>query len=264
MPYVYGRWSPPEVVLNPWVSQSDDVVAAFRGRNYRSKHRWDVPGSMLGPNPWTPPKPPRFQRTDIPYGMGAPNDLPAVASAFAASFIADIEAAGPLKAALLRRQLDADGLARIVTRDLDAARRGDPGPALFPNVRAVAGEFLAQEARRTRPGSGLGQWDSIISAVGAAAGAAAKIYSAVQDQAAAKQLLQLSQQKNQTEIQIAQIQAKAAQVALAAANAQTGTADGSLVATGSLGPVVAGVPVIPAVGAAVLLALGLHVAFGRK
>lgn len=194
--------------------------------------------------------------------LGAPNDLPAVANAFATAFVADIEAAAPVKAALLRRQLDASGLARIVTRDLDAARRGDKGPALFPNVRAVASEFLAQEARLS--GGGMGQWDSIISAVGAAAGAASKIYSAVQDQAAAKQLLALAQQKNMTELQIAQIQAKAAQVSLAAANASTGGATGAIVSTSSFGPSVAGVPVVPAVGAAVLLALALNLAFGRK
>jgi hypothetical protein len=196
------------------------------------------------------------------YGLGSENDLPAVANAFAAAFVADIEAAPAVKAALILGQLDADGLTRIVTRDLDAARRGDPGPALFPNVRAVASEFLAQEARLS--GGGMGQWDSIISAVGAAAGAASKIYSAVQDQAAARQLLQLAQQKNQTELQIAQIQAKAAQVALAAANASAGTATGEIFSTGTLGPTVAGVPILPAVGGAVALALGWYFAFGRK
>lgn len=221
------------------------------------------------------------------------NDISAASRAFASAFVADIESALPLKAALLRKEIGRSGLTRIVMRDLDAARVGKPGPVLFPNLRAVAREFLDQEERRVAksgvgqfhnraagymqvsparevPVSGLGQWDAIASAIGAAAGAASSIYGAVTNADAQKELLKLEQQKVQAQIQIAQMQAKAAQVQLAAANAAvSGTPvligpDGLPIQSGgSFGPEVAGIPIVPAVAGAVALAIAGYFAFKK-
>lgn len=163
-------------------------------------------------------------------GLGAPNDVPAAATAFASAFVADIEAAPTLKAALIRKQIGPDGLTRIVMRDLDSIRLRRTGPVLFKNLRAVAREFVAQEARKSvgRPAGGMGQWDAIAGVIGAAAGAAANIYSATTNADMQKKLLQLQQQKNAAAIQIAELQARTAQVQLAAANvAATGVTSSS-------------------------------------
>src|SRR6185369_2973884 len=73
------------------------------------------------------------------------------------------------------------------------------GPPLFPNLRAVTAEFLTQEDRPVH-GSGMGQWDAIAGVIGAAAGAAANIYSAKVNTDLQKQLLSIEQQKQQTAI----------------------------------------------------------------
>jgi hypothetical protein len=189
------------------------------------------------------------------------NDTNAAANAFASAFVADIESAPLLKAALVSRKLDRNGLVRIVARDLEAFQRGSRAPALFPNVRKVTREFVDQE-RRTSPGmAGLGQWDIIANVVGAAAGAAANIYSAVTNTAIQKDLLKLQQQKAQTEIQIAQMQANAAQVQLAAANAAAGQASANTftLAPSALGPAFAGIPLLPvAAGIALAAAATYH------
>ena len=221
------------------------------------------------------------------------NNLPAAAHAFATAFVADMESARPLRSAILLKKIGREGITRIVTRDLDAARLGRRGPALFPNLRAVAQEFLNQEKRRApytgisqfhnrasgymqvapayeRAVYGLGQWDAIIGAIGAAAGAASSIYGAKITADAQKQLLNLEQQKVNAQIQIAEMQAKAAQVQLAAANAAaSGTpvklgADGLPIPyTEAFGPEIGGVPVIPAVAAAFALAIAGYFAFKK-
>lgn len=165
-------------------------------------------------------------------GLGAANDLPAAANAFATAFVADIEAALPLKEALLRKQIGKSGLTRIIVKDLDAMHRGIPGPALFPNLRAVSKEVMDQHHRKVKTSGingGLGQdFGDIASLISAAAGAASKIYSAVSDADMNKQLIKLQQQRNATAIQIAELQAKTAQVQLAAANvAATGVTSSS-------------------------------------
>lgn len=162
-------------------------------------------------------------------GLGAPNDVPAAARAFATAFVADVEAAPFLKEQLVNGRLGRGGLTRIILRDLSGGlngRRG--GPALFPNLRAVSAEFLAQEARPVH-GGGMGQFDVIASLVGAAAGAASSIYSATQTSAVQKQALDLQKQKAATDLAIAQLQAKQAQTQLAAANvAATGIPTSSI------------------------------------
>ena len=195
------------------------------------------------------------------FGLGAQNDVPAAARAFAAAFVADIEAAPFLKEQLLRGRLTRGGLTRIVTRDVEgglAGRRG--GPALFPNLRAVAAEFLAQEHRPVH-GAGMGQWDAIAGVIGAAAGAAASIYTAKTNTDLQRQLLSLEQQKQKATLQIAELQAKTAQTQLAAANvAATGVSSSS-----PLAPVlqaVGGWPVLG--GAAAAIAIAVAVYFGRR
>jgi hypothetical protein len=200
-------------------------------------------------------------------GLGAPNDAPAAAHAFATAFVADVERAAPLKAALLRRQIGADGLRRIVVRDLDAMHRGLTGPALFPHLRAVAREFLEQQHRPVKaagPDGGLGQDFSVIAnVIGAAAGAAAGIYSSVENADMQKKLIQLQQQKNTAAIQIAELQAKTAQTQLAAANvAATGVA--STTPGAQVLQAVGGWPVLGGAAAAIALGVGTYFAFGRK
>lgn len=200
-------------------------------------------------------------------GLGAQNDVPAAANAFAAAFVADIESAPALKAELIRGRLGRGALTRIIMRDLDGARVKKPGPVLFPNVRAVMREFLAQEARPSRvsrmPEPGMGQWDAIAGAIGAAAGAAASIYSAKTNVDMQKKLLALEQQKNQAAIQMAELQAKAAQTQLAAANvAATGVPSSSPMST--VLESVGGWPVVGAATAAIALAVGAYFALRRR
>lgn len=192
-------------------------------------------------------------------GLGAPNDVPAAANAFSAAFIADIEAAPFLKEQLVRGRLTKDSLTRIVLRDLQGGLKGyRAGPPLFPNLRAVATEFLAQEARPVH-GAGMGQWDAIAGVIGAAAGAASSIYSAKVNTDLQKQLLSLEQQKQKTAIQIAQLQANQAQTQLAAAN---------VAATGLPAPIaevlqsVGGWPVVGTAAAAI--AIGVAVYLSRR
>jgi hypothetical protein len=199
-------------------------------------------------------------------GLGAPNDVPAAAHAFATAFVADVERAAPLKAALLRRQIGRSGLRRIVVRDLEAMHRGVPGPALFPHLRSVAREFLEQQHRpvKTRGvDGGLGQdFSAIANVIGAAAGAAASIYSATTNADMQKKLLQLQQQKNTAAIQIAELQAKTAQTQLAAANvAATGVASGTPGA--EVLQAVGGWPVIGGTAAAIALGVGAYFALGH-
>lgn len=186
------------------------------------------------------------------------NNTNAAAIAFSTAFVADIEAASALRNGLVSGRVDRNGLIRMVARDLEAMKRGSREPALFPNVRAVVREFVAQEHRQGPAMAGMGQWDVIGQVVGAAAGAAASIYSAVQNTAMQKDLLKLQQQKTQAEISIAQMQAQAAQTQLAQANAAAGQASASefTLAPGPFGPSVAGIPIIPAAVAAVSLAVG--------
>ena len=200
--------------------------------------------------------------------LGAPNDVPAAAHAFATAFVADVEAAAPLKAALLRKQIGRVGLTRIVVRDLDAMHRGRPGPALFPNLRAVAREFMDQQHRPVQVKvsglrDGLGQdFSTIANVIGAAAGAAANIYSAVANADMQKQLLKLQQQRNDTAIQIAELQANTARTQLAAANvAATGVASGTPGA--AVLQAVGGWPVIGGAAAAIALGVGTYFAFGH-
>lgn len=204
-------------------------------------------------------------RFDFDSGMGAENDVPAAAHAFATAFVADIEAAPALKAELLRGRLGRSALTRIIVRDLDRARTRGAGPALFPNIRAVAREFLAQEGRPVhgaRPENGMGQWDAIVGAIGAAAGAAANIYSSVANADMQKQLLALEQQKQKATLQIAELQAKAAQTQLAAANvAATGVPSTSPLST--VLQSVGGWPVVGIAGAAIALAVGIYLARRR-
>lgn len=189
-------------------------------------------------------------------GLGAPPAPKAAANAFTLSFIADLEAAPQLKEAIIRRQLDGRGLANIIYRDVDRGRRRMPGPALFPNVRKVAGMILRSEGELS---GGLGQWDAIASAISAAAGAAASIYGAKITTDAQKKLISLEAQKNQAAIQIAELQAKAAQTQLAAANVSAGNApDGSALTVGTLGPAISGVPILPVAAGAIALAVGVY------
>jgi hypothetical protein len=200
-------------------------------------------------------------------GLGAPNDVPASANAFAAAFVADIEAAPSLKAELIRGRLGRSALTRIVLRDLDAARVRKPGPPLFPNVRAVAREFLAQESRPSKisrmPVPGMGQWDAIAGVIGAAAGAASSIYSAKTNADMQKKLLSLEQQKQQAAVAIAELQAKAAQTQLAAANvAATGVPSSSPMAT--VLESVGGWPVVGGAVAAIAVAIAAYFATRRR
>ncbi len=182
------------------------------------------------------------------------NNPNAAAYAFATAFVADIESAPSLKEALVRKRISRNGLIRIVSRDIEAFQRGARGHALFPNVRAVAREFVAQERRQIKATgvSGLGQWDAIASVIGAAAGAAANIYSSVKNTEMQKDLLRLQQQRAQAEMAVAQLQAQAAQTQLAQANAAAGNASANTfsLAPGPLGPSLAGIPILPVVGIA--------------
>lgn len=263
MPFIYERWMPQEVILNPWVASAPAVSKAPEPSGYAWGRRYGGRSRRRPHSYYTPPPPaPRFQRTDVPYGMGATNDVPAAANAFAAAFVADIESAPPLKAALLRRQIGRAGLTRIVMRDLDSVRMRRTGPALFPNLRVVAREFLAQEARKTsgRPADGMGQWDAIAGVIGAAAGAAANIYSSVTNADMQKQLLKLQEQRNTAAIQVAQLQAKTAQTQLAQANvAATGVPSSSPIAT--VLQAVGGWPVVGIATGAIALAVGTYFAF---
>ncbi len=200
-------------------------------------------------------------------GVGAPFDVPTAANAFATAFVADIEAAGPLKAALLRKQIGRAGLTRIVLRDLEAGYKKRPGPALFPNLRAVSDEMIAQQHRQiktSRISGGLGQdFTAIIGAIGAAAGAAASIYSSVANADMQKELLKLRQQRNAATIQIAQLQAKTAQTQLAAANvAASGIPSSSPVST--VVAAVGGMPVVATAAGAIALGVAGYFAFRRK
>jgi hypothetical protein len=196
-------------------------------------------------------------------GLGAPNDVPAAARAFAASFIADVEAAPFLQEQLVRGRLTRGGLTRIILRDIDGGLRGTRGgPALFPNLRAVTAEFLAQEARPVH-GAGMGQWDAIASLVGAAAGAATSIYSAKSNIDMQQQALALQQKQVKTASSIADLQAKTAQAQLAAANvAATGITSSSPI--GQFIQAVGGWPAAGAMAAAVALAVGAYFALRRR
>lgn len=189
-------------------------------------------------------------------GMGAVNDIPAAANAFASAFVADIEAAPSLKAELLKRNIKGDGLTRIVMRDLDRFRRRLPGPALFPNMRKVSKTFLEQEGYYARnPNTGMGQWDAIAGVIGAAAGAAANIYSATTNASMQKQLLQLQQQKNAAAIQIAQLQAKTSEAQLAAANVAAGGVPSTSILS-SIG----GLPTLGIAGVGIAAAIAVYFA----
>lgn len=189
-------------------------------------------------------------------GMGAVNDIPAAANAFASAFVADIEAAPSLKAELLKRNIKGDGLTRIVMRDLDRYRRRLPGPALFPNLRKVSKMFLEQEGYYARnPNTGMGQWDAIAGVIGAAAGAASSIYSSVTNTQMQKDLLRLQQQRNTAAIQIAELQAKTSQAQLAAANvAASGVPSTSILSD------IGGWPTVGIAGAGIAAAIAIFFA----
>jgi hypothetical protein len=156
----------------------------------------------------------------------------AYAQALATAMAADISSPA-VAAALQNDALTRDQFTSIVYRDVAKGLRGDPGPAIFPNVRAFARQVVDIGVIRTRKSTGLSDTYSsdiggISGLVGAIAGAVGAIYSTKINTDAQKQLATIKA----NEAQIAQ---NSQTIAAKSALIQNATSNGLLVApTGSL------------------------------
>lgn len=156
----------------------------------------------------------------------------AYAQALATAMAADIGSPA-VASALQNSGLTQDQFTSIVYRDVAKGLRGDPGPALFPNVRAFARQVVDIGVIRARKSAGLSDTYSsdvggVSALVGAIAGAVGAIYSTKINTDAQKKLASI--QANE-----AQIQQNSQTIAAKSALIQNATSNGLLVApTGSL------------------------------
>lgn len=199
----------------------------------------------------------------------------AYARALATAFAADLESPS------IARTLQSGGLTRdqftsIVYRDVMRGLSGEPGPELFPAVRAFAKQAVQIVAVKTNRGSGLSaaapsadmsMVGGISSIIGAIAGAVGAIYSTKINTDAQKKLASI--QANE-----AQIQQNSQAIAAKSALINNATANGLLVApTGSIanpssqvvlaGPLadIGGLPTIALVTAGAAVLYGAYTAF---
>ena len=85
------------------------------------------------------------------------------AEAATAAFLSDVARAPGIDRAIRQKGLRGPQLVAIMMRDVARGVRGEPGPALFPNVRALYRTQMNVEEDKLR--AGMGQWDAVAAAL---------------------------------------------------------------------------------------------------
>lgn len=130
---------------------------------------------------------------------------------------ADMIRAEKLGEAIDRRWLTPAGFRNILVRDVKRGFEGEPGPALFPNVRAVL-ETMENAKAVLQSRYGMGQWDAIFNSVlPALTDAAGKYATAKLSGETATDIAKIQAQQQALVLQTAQLQADRARLELAKA-----------------------------------------------
>ena len=139
------------------------------------------------------------------------------AKALASSMVADMARAPTLERVVHSREISEGQFFSIIKRDLERDFKGQPGPPLFPNLRALMRTEIQVQQRLP---IGLGQdWGAIVSAiVPALAGAASKYYVARTESRTATSITKLQLQSQA--LQMKSLDTQAAVDRASAANAE--------------------------------------------
>jgi hypothetical protein len=133
-----------------------------------------------------------------------------LAEATASAAVADTLRIPELWKSINRGELTKGRLADMILDDLAREARGDKGPALFPNMRALLRTQMNVEELKLR--GGMGQWAELAAAV---TGAAAGIIGAKITAKAQASVAKTSLQQSQLALRSAEIQAASDRAALA-------------------------------------------------